>query len=86
MADNDQKEVPDPYEKISVSASALGQLLMALSGPDHHILELKYTRSVSSLVPGMQPNPINTLVAEWNAHAKQLANQPPSTPEGSPPT
>lgn len=50
-------------DKVTVSANALRQLLAALSGPEHYIRELQVTRG--PLVG--DDNPINILVAEYNA-------------------
>ena len=49
--------------KVPVSAEALRQLLQALNGPGHHARELQFTR-------GMPGNPIDTLIAEFNAWAE----------------
>ena len=47
---------------ITVSYNALRQVLVALTGPDHLIRELQYTRN-----PLLGSNPINTLIEEMNA-------------------
>ena len=54
--------------KVEVNAEALRQLLQALVGPGHHIRELQFTRGL----PG-SANPIDTLVAEYNAWAAKAA-------------
>lgn len=52
-------------EKVTVSAHALYQLLMALNGPAHYIRELQVTRDRGR---GLFPdNPIDVLCAEYNA-------------------
>lgn len=56
---------------VSVSAAALFDVLTALNGPAHHILELQVTRGL--LVGG--DNPINTLFREFNA-AVNFAGKP----------
>lgn len=53
-------------EKVTVSAEALRQVLMALNGPAHYIRELQVTRG--PLVG--DDNPINILVEEYNAAVK----------------
>lgn len=53
-------------DKIAVSAKALRQLLTAVVGPPHYILELLATRG--PLVG--EDNPINILIDEYNAWAK----------------
>jgi len=50
-------------DKVTVSAEALRQVLQALNGPGHYIRELQVTRG--PLVG--DDNPINILVAEYNA-------------------
>lgn len=52
-------------ETVSVNAKALKQVLQALIGPGHLIREIQMTRHI----PG-HPNPINTLVQEYNAAAE----------------
>lgn len=53
-------EIVEPMETITVNFAALKQLLVAVAGPDHHIRELQYTRSLPN-------NPINVLLGEYNA-------------------
>lgn len=57
-------------EKVTVSADALYRILNALNGPAHHIRELQVTRNIARL-PEMEPNPINTLVDEYNAAVEE---------------
>ena len=52
--------------KVSVDAEALRQVLQALNGPGHHILELQATRSLDDMLPIEQRNPINVLTKEYN--------------------
>ena len=47
-------------ETITLNRANVRRVLEALTGPDHHIMELMYTMSL----PG---NPIMALVAEFNA-------------------
>ncbi len=47
-------------DKVTVSASSLRKVLVALSGPDHYIRELQATR-------GFPENPIDKLITEFNA-------------------
>lgn len=49
---------------VRVSAEALRQVLVALSGPGHLIRELQATRDIAKLSD--TPNPINTLVDQYN--------------------
>lgn len=58
-------------ESITVSRAALYEVLHALVGPPHYIRELQATRSLHFLG---HPNPIETLIAEFEAAAK--ATQP----------
>lgn len=58
---------------VTVSADALRQVLQALIGPGHHIRELQATRSLHKLG---HPNPIETLLEQYNEAARQ------STPQG----
>lgn len=54
--------------KITISAEPLRQILQALLGPGHHIRELQATRSLHALG---HPNPIDTLVEEYNAFVEE---------------
>ena len=62
--------------KISVTADALRQVLVALNGPMHHIGELRATRG-----PGFEDNPIDTLIREYNA-ALEAVKETAATDEG----
>jgi len=53
--------------KIEVSASALRELLAAVTGPSHHIRELQVTMNM----PFGEPNCIEILVKEFNDYANQ---------------
>lgn len=53
-------------DKIEVSADALRAVLQALNGPPHYIRELQCTRGLPQL-GDMPPNPIDVLIAEYNA-------------------
>ncbi len=55
-------------ETVTVNADALRQVLKALIGPGHLIRELQVTRG------GLFENPIDKLVAEFNAQV-QTANE-----------
>jgi len=52
------------FEQVTVSASALAEVLGALNGPDHLIRELQATRRIDGLVG--DPNPINLLITQYN--------------------
>lgn len=54
--------------KITVTKEALRQVLAALVGPGHLIRELQLTREPMAL---FKDNPINVLVAEYNAAPAQ---------------
>jgi hypothetical protein len=56
---------------ITVNAEALGQLLQAIVGPPHLMRELQVTRG--PLVG--KDNPINILVAEYNAAAEKFNSE-----------
>lgn len=71
-------------EKVTVSAAALREVLMALNGPSHYIRELQATRG--PLIG--DNNPINILCDEFNAAvrahneaqaAADVATKEPST-------
>ena len=47
---------------VPVNAEALREVLVALNGPGHLIRELQATRA-----PYLPPNPINTLISDFNA-------------------
>lgn len=51
-------------EKITVTASALHDLLLALNGPDHYIREIQATRNLNKLMG--KTNPIDQLTDEYN--------------------
>lgn len=53
-------------DTVTVNAQALRAVLTALNGPGHHIRELQATRSLSK-ISGVEENPINILVDEFNA-------------------
>ena len=53
-------------EKVLVDAYALGLLLHALAGASYEVRELQATRGLP-LLPGHDPNPIDTLVEQYNA-------------------
>ncbi|MBK9497391.1 MAG: hypothetical protein IPO08_23295 [Xanthomonadales bacterium] len=55
-------------ETVTVSATALRQILQALVGPPHYIRELQATRDKPPILVG---NPIDKLIAEYNAAADQ---------------
>ena len=52
---------------VTVDAKALRELLNALNGPAHFLGELQVTRSLHKLG---HPNPIETLVEEFNAQVQ----------------
>ena len=54
--------------RIEVDSSALYKLLQALSGPDHYIRELQYTRNIGRLTGD---HPILILQDEYNAWAAE---------------
>lgn len=58
---------------VTVNAKALRDLLAAIIGPGHLIRELQTTR-------GQQDNPINLLIAEYNAATEKFNSEK----EGSP--
>ena len=53
-------------DKVLVDAYALGLLLHALVGASYKVRELQATRGLPPL-PGHDPNPIDTLVEQYNA-------------------
>lgn len=55
-------------DKLTVSAEPLRTILQALIGPPHHIRELQATRRLPASMAG---NPIDVLIAEFNAAAEQ---------------
>ena len=59
--------------KIIVSTEPLRQVLHALIGAPHLIRELQVTREPASL---FKDNPINVLVAEFNAFASSVSKEP----------
>lgn len=63
-------------KEITVNAQALGELLGALVGPPHLMRELQVTRG--PLVG--KDNPINILVAEYNAAAEQFNSEAQELP------
>ena len=52
-------------EKVTVSASALREVLVALNGPSHYIRELQVTRDNGRGL--FKDNPIDVLCSEFNA-------------------
>jgi hypothetical protein len=50
-------------QTVTVDANALREVLVALNGPGHYIRELKVTRGA------LFDNPIDKLIAEFNAQA-----------------
>lgn len=56
-------------DKVPVSATALRRLLQALNGPPHRIRELQVTRDLDLLSAAVS-NPIDILIAEYNAAAE----------------
>lgn len=71
--------------KVSVSADALYQVLQALTGPGHLIREIQYSRGLHALG---HPNPIDTLIEEFNAEVRKStdvtgsSDQVPESPGG----
>lgn len=57
--------------KITISAEPLRQILQALTGPGHLIREIQYTRSLHALG---HPNPIDTLIEEYNEEVRKANN------------
>jgi hypothetical protein len=55
-------------KKVTVNAKALGEILSALVGPGHLMREIQATRG--PLVG--KDNPINILVAEYNAAVEKF--------------
>lgn len=53
--------------KVPLTAKHVQTLLEALVGPDHHIRELQATRSLHKLDPVKYSNPIEEILAEYNA-------------------
>jgi len=62
-------------EKVTVSAAALRDVLNALVGAPHLIRELQATRDKPPIMTG---NPIDTLIAEFNAAVEAFGK--PDTP------
>lgn len=60
------------HPAITVDAAALRQVLQALVGPAHYIRELQTTRSLHALG---HPNPIETLVEQFNTWAATQAQE-----------
>ena len=60
-------DVRASFDRVTVSADALRQLLEALNGPGYLIRELQYTRNI----PIGEPNPIDVLVGEYNRQADE---------------
>jgi len=72
MANEDPKiELP----KIPVSQDALFKVLTALTDSPHRIRELQYTRGI----PGDDTNPIDILIADFNAWVAAQVTPPPDT-------
>jgi hypothetical protein len=70
MSNNLKNPIPD---RVVVSGPALVQLINALNGPQHHILELLVTRKVDRLNISDDPryrNPINVLEDELLAYQR----------------
>jgi len=61
MADEDKNN--EAVLKFSVDAEALGQVLMALTGPGHLIRELQAIRNLPD-------NPISTLISQFNEQTR----------------
>ncbi|MGY8811458.1 MAG: hypothetical protein ACKVK5_10530 [Pseudomonadales bacterium] len=60
----------NPATHVTVSRDALKQVLNALANaPAHHIREMQATLRPTDMFPG---NPINILIAEFNANADQI--------------
>lgn len=59
---------------ISVPAAALKQLLDAFHGPDHFVMELKYTMSIDRLMKGPR-NPVCELTEVYNEFATKANKQ-----------
>lgn len=57
---------------VTVNADALRQVLVALTGPGHLIRELQFTRDNPPIMTG---NPIDTLIRDYNAWAKERRDQ-----------
>ena len=60
--------------KVTVTASALYRLLMALGSSGHYIREMQATRGL----PGVDDNPIDVLTREYNEHAERVNSGDPS--------
>lgn len=64
---------PPKANMVQVPGSAVIELLQAFEGPDHLLLEIKYTMSVEKVMPRAQGrNPANVLLEAWNNHAKKM--------------
>lgn len=56
---------------VTVDAKSLREVLQALMGPGHLIGELQATRSLHKLG---YPNPIETLIEQFNEQAQEASN------------
>lgn len=56
--------------KISVTAEALREVLVALNGPGHLIRELQATRNIDDLLG--KKNPIDLLLEEFNSEVNRI--------------
>jgi hypothetical protein len=56
--------------KISVTAEALREVLVALNGPGHLIRELQATRNIGDLLG--KKNPIDLLLEEFNSEVNRI--------------
>lgn len=57
-------------DKVTVSADALRQVLLALNGPGHYIRELQVTRAREGRESLFPDNPIDILVREYKEAAR----------------
>lgn len=55
-------DTTQPPTMVSVNAAALREILIAVTGPAHHIRELQVTRGLP-----MVDNPIDILINDYNA-------------------
>ena len=60
-----------------VNTDALRQVLQALCGPGHYILELQATRSIASLTGS--PSPIDVLIEDYKQSLAPVQAEPPIT-------
>lgn len=67
--------LPEEEPKVTVSASALRQVIEALVGPPQLIRELLVTRGLAGYT-----NPIDKLIDEFNAAVKRLHPNAPDEP------